>query len=572
VTVKIKKINITAFRGIPNLELELDGRSLILHGENGTGKSSIVDAIEFFFTGKVSHLKGTRGLSLRQHGPHVNFTPDDISIVITFNPGNISLTRTFSSAPTPPEQFKDYFQITQKGTFILRRSQILEFILSQPAERFRAIGSIIGIESLDRIELEMKRLHEELRDEVRSRERKIREILQNISDVLGRNINNIAELLPALNEKLQEADLPLIESLESLTEKEIYDHFNDLLKTEKNKATLINTINEVLKIPSIPQEIINELKDINKEIEYLLQDQVRIDRSICNLLESGKNVIEREKMGICPLCEQKINREKLLSKIEARLKTLRELSDKAGEIREKLSRIVTTLEEISDKFVDIISKIELVPELSEEREAFQSKLNLLNAYIEKIRDAKNLENKIPVEQISQLKEEINKLGNSAREKCTRLLKEATLTEEEKRTLSTIRLIEVILNAREVQRVSQELQTYKKYSYLAEKIYTSFSHSKRSKIQEIYNAIENGIQNFYSTLHPNEPHTNIRLIVDPDRRASTKIKIDSFGREGEDPRALTSEGHLDSLGLCIFLAFVKRFNEGCSLMILDDVVR
>jgi predicted RNA-binding Zn-ribbon protein involved in translation (DUF1610 family) len=73
------------------------------------------------------------------------------------------------------------------------------------------------------------------------------------------------------------------------------------------------------------------------------------------------------------------------------------------------------------------------------------------------------------------------------------------------------------------------------------------------------------------LHPNEPHKNIELTVALGKRASTKLKMESFGREGEDPRALTSEGHLDSLGLCIFLGFVKKFNDGCSLIVLDDVV-
>ncbi|MBA7700644.1 hypothetical protein ES703_109366 [subsurface metagenome] len=72
------------------------------------------------------------------------------------------------------------------------------------------------------------------------------------------------------------------------------------------------------------------------------------------------------------------------------------------------------------------------------------------------------------------------------------------------------------------------------------------------------------------LHPDEPHSNIELIVVLGRRASTELRIESFGRR-EDPRALKSEGHLDSLGLCIFLAFVKKFNEGCSLIVLDDVV-
>jgi len=107
--------------------------------------------------------------------------------------------------------------------------------------------------------------------------------------------------------------------------------------------------------------------------------------------------------------------------------------------------------------------------------------------------------------------------------------------------------------------------------LAEKIYTAFSDTKKTKIQEIYNTIQEDIERFYSILHPNEPHRNIELKVALSRRASTEIKIESFGRGGEDPRALTSEGHLDSLGLCIFLAFVKKFNEGCSLVILDDVV-
>ena len=72
-SVKIKTIDIHAFRGIPDFKLQLDGENLLLRGENGTGKSSLVEAIEFFFTGKISHLEGTKGLSLQRHGPHVNF-------------------------------------------------------------------------------------------------------------------------------------------------------------------------------------------------------------------------------------------------------------------------------------------------------------------------------------------------------------------------------------------------------------------------------------------------------------------------------------------------------------------
>jgi len=100
-SAKIKKISVHAFRGIPDLEIKLDGKNLTLLGETGTGKSSIVEAIQFFFTGKVSHLEGVRGLSLHRHGTHVNFRPEDVSIEVTFDPGNISLSRTFTSVPSP---------------------------------------------------------------------------------------------------------------------------------------------------------------------------------------------------------------------------------------------------------------------------------------------------------------------------------------------------------------------------------------------------------------------------------------------------------------------------------------
>jgi len=570
--VKIKNISIRAFRGIPDLEIEIDGKSLLLRGENGTGKSSIVDAIEFFFTGKVSHLEGVRGLSLSRHGPHVNFTPDDVRVEITFNPGNISLVRTFSSESSPPAQFSDYFQVTQKGTFILRRSQILEFIISQPAERFRAIGNIIGIEPLDNVELEMMRLRDELKGKVVSKEKEIKKLFRDLSSVIGKDITDVDGILPALNEILQEANLPPIKSLEKVDE-----YLEERFKTIKRAKNIdkIGAINKILEITNksfISQEIIDELQNINESIKPLLSDKVRIELSVANLLESGRKVIEQEKMDICPLCEQRIDRERLLSRIKERLNTFQDLSNNAAEIRRNSVSIIENLGKILDKLRSTALEIESLPELSNEKEVLQDKLKLLSDFIEKVKSARDLKNEIPIQEIHQLKEEINKLGKSISEKCSQLLDKIGLTDEEKKILEVIRLIEQVRSkVQDILKVSSELQIYQIYWKYAEKIYITFSDTKKSKIQEIYNAIQGDIEKFYSMLHPDEPHRNIRLMVSFGKRASTELKIESFGRDGEDPRALTSEGHLDSLGLCIFLAFVKKFNGGCSLVILDDVV-
>ena len=569
--IKIKKIAIHGFRGIPDLELPLDGKSLLLRGENGTGKSSIVDAIEFFFTGKVAHLEGVRGLSLRRHGPHVNFKLDDVNVEITFNPGNITLNRNFASVPTPPDQFNEYFQITQKGTFILRRSQILEFIMSQPAERFRAIGSIIGIESLDKVELEMMRLRDDLEGKVESKKEEINRLLEDLSGVVGKNITGVTDVLPALNEILQKAGLPSINSLENID-----GYIEEIFKTTKKAESInkIGIVNEILKSTNnsiISQEIISELEDINENIKSLLPDKAKIELSVADLLESGRKIIEKENMDICPLCEQKIDRDELLSRIDERLKTLQQLSDKAAEIRKKSVSVMDNMSRARDQLRNILSKIESFPELSKEKEILQNKLKLLKDFIDVIESSQNLQNEIPVPKIRKNKDEINMAIEEISKKCKHILDDIGLTEEEKKVLEIVRLIEQSkIKLNDLSKATSELQVYQKYYKLAEKVYTTFSDTKKSKIQNIYNIIQGDIQKFYSMLHPNEPHGNIELTVALGRRASTEIKIESFGRK-EDPRALTSEGHLDSLGLCIFLAFVKKFNDGCSLVILDDIV-
>ena len=56
---RIRRLEIRGFRGIrQQVPLLLEGKSVLLFGENGTGKSSFVDALEKLFTGRVSTLDG----------------------------------------------------------------------------------------------------------------------------------------------------------------------------------------------------------------------------------------------------------------------------------------------------------------------------------------------------------------------------------------------------------------------------------------------------------------------------------------------------------------------------------
>ena len=56
---KIKSIDITGIRGVrEGLNLSLDKKSMLIYGDSGTGKSSISDALEWFYNDSIEHLTG----------------------------------------------------------------------------------------------------------------------------------------------------------------------------------------------------------------------------------------------------------------------------------------------------------------------------------------------------------------------------------------------------------------------------------------------------------------------------------------------------------------------------------
>ncbi len=59
---RLTLITLNSFRGVRDqFDMKLDrGESLLIFGENGTGKSSFADAIEWYFTGDIELLAKRR--------------------------------------------------------------------------------------------------------------------------------------------------------------------------------------------------------------------------------------------------------------------------------------------------------------------------------------------------------------------------------------------------------------------------------------------------------------------------------------------------------------------------------
>ncbi|MBR1634145.1 MAG: AAA family ATPase [Lachnospiraceae bacterium] len=58
--MRIQKISLKNFRGIPNIDIDLSGKSVIFFGINGVGKSSILRAVDLLFANIIGKLQGTK--------------------------------------------------------------------------------------------------------------------------------------------------------------------------------------------------------------------------------------------------------------------------------------------------------------------------------------------------------------------------------------------------------------------------------------------------------------------------------------------------------------------------------
>jgi DNA repair exonuclease SbcCD ATPase subunit len=160
--IKLETAHIEEVRGIRKLDIDFRKEKFAISGPNGSGKSGVIDAIEFGLTGQIGRLtgRGTKGLSVSEHGPHVDKTkfPDaafvELQVFLTELGKSVTITRKVSSPKKPKieppggdvklalAEIADHPEITLSGREILR------FILVEPTKRSEEIQNILKLDEI----------------------------------------------------------------------------------------------------------------------------------------------------------------------------------------------------------------------------------------------------------------------------------------------------------------------------------------------------------------------------------------------------------------------------------------
>lgn len=580
----IRVIKFEHFRGLPANEIKLRGKSLVILGSNGKGKSAIVDGIEFVFSGQIARFTGagTRSISHDDAVKNVK-TGGDPKVIVALSPSNGEISRKLSSGATEVtdrQPVKDFFvQHPRADGFILRRSKILDFVCDQDADRYQKFVQLLGITKLDHLQrsfVEAERQANTAADRAaRSHQTKIAVFNDPVS---GFAPANLAQVFAHISTSVEFFELESVEKWEDLEAR------LPLLKAKRPQANRakIDSITRALvsietPLASLSEADVKTANELRTKITELADSSADAPRS--RIIDEGRSyLVSHSEETHCPLCETQFSQP-----LEVVLVRLKERSDTLIELRNATSNRETALARIKHHADDVASQLERDLQHSELfdngtrtelRNARAAALRLSRLLIRTMKSIYMGDVALP-DALLSIPETRNALAVSLVAQ-----KEALVPPDSTKLESAIALVERgIVSWQDIQKAEQAIITSAEIHRRTAVAKVSFSSARERAIQEVFTHISGTVLDYYNRLHDfgegGEASECTALELKPTSRAAAgglRLAIQFLGlANSKDPRAFLSEGHLDSLGLCLFLAVVRIFNPPGSLLVLDDVL-
>ena len=577
--MKIIDLTIQDFRGIrKRVKFDFNGKNVVILGPNGTGKSAVVDAIDFLFTGEISRLsgRGTRVISLKEHGKHIDSTMKNAlvkaTIVVDENKHPIQIQRrlekpkvlTYSGEEDALS--KEALRIAEKGQHVLSRAEILKYIAAEAGKRSEEIQAILNLNRIEEIRRAFVTIS---RDADRTRE-------SNYA-TLGKSTASVRTLLGVKAFSEEQVLQKVNDSRKVLKGQPILQLKPDLLKSAitprssgkksavskdyvKNTLAAVDTILE-----KDGSEVLQYETELRSTVKKLTEnDEIRKDLASKRLLDLGISLIDES--GACPLCltEWKTGeldallRNRLLSaeaaaKIEKRIKKL------AGKVEAQVSIMAGHVETL----VGHSTKLNLrsaVEDLVDWQNRLTNWINALGAATESYPTDtldKDTSRFLAIEKWEEHKTALRAAAD-----------DLPLLSPEQTAWDRLTSLQTLLT-----RYFDDKEQYEEsvaFASLTRRLSETYSNAKDSVLGNLYDNVNTEFIQYYRFLH-GEDEDEFKSELVPDG-SSLDFKVDFYGRGRHPPRALHSEGHQDSMGLCLYMALNKRIAEGkVNLVVLDDVV-
>jgi hypothetical protein len=573
---KIKQLRVKHVRGIvdgPPLNFDKDG--VILCGANGTGKSSFVDAIEKILTGKCRSLDiGDQSVSWKKHGAHINGQPPEIELVVNDAGREVVIKLDEPPAGSPPS-VELFLQAAQQQAFVLRRRALLDFIDAKPADKYKIIQRFLELDRFTAFETDLKALQKEAQSKASLAAYDADTHMRNLREQLKLEAESPVTddaILKRANALLSAAGVAPMHSLHALPA--IRNSLQSRLGTfgDTHAWSRIEAFSQGVNRWPDTRALFVASEAWADACRRCQDEEMRLKGHFyAEVLERGATWIEADALERCPLCDNPIDRHSLVQHVQRRLDEHHILRDVRQQVETSRQHLLVQIS-THITFLRAVKSAWLAAQPTAQTATLDQAIEALAGAEATVKAAPtntaiNLPAVLQAIPLDALKRQLLQTANDlcqpspdlARYESLMLAGNALIAIEAHRAL--------IEKTRRAQ--AQAEQAAAQLSLLV-------AHAERARkatVQAVIDQVAAQADDYFQRIHPGERIGGLLLRIKEAGAGSLTMTGTFYGNEA-DPRGFYSEGHVDSAGLCLFLA-IRRLHHTLhpelALLVLDDVM-
>ena len=541
----IETVRIEAVRGIRReLTLKLGSRSLIVRGDNGTGKSSIVQALRWALRGEDEppQKAGEAAHAYLRHSLEPATAPH---VVVEFK-GGASIDVRPGAIATNDLGVPIRAACVRATPFLLRR-QLVDFLGDRPVDRFKYLENFLDIGEADTIQKtiadrvdSVASAAEEAADR---RDRDIGRILGTAPASFVARARSWDDLTRALGAWATSLGLSLIDApwrdiVASAATKRSLLEGDDLARRRVELKNAIEALRAWLAIP--PPLDPSPARARLAEMETSATDA----QSAALLEHAMRHFASPVASPKCPVCEQSVATDAVSARLRARLDELSAIRSLRAEVEAAAAAWEIHRRSLGAALRQAAHALVIAVPSDDDTDA----VALTNRVLEQL-DAGLAA--LPVErQLPELRDLLQAIERADAARAA--IESADAVARERATL-----------AGRLKLVAEALRK-----------------ARQDVAKALLKEISAHVAELYREIHPEEESDEVTgaPTIEVQRRGGGTAHVrGSFAKKlVEDPRLVYSDGHLDTVGICVFLG-LRRFiadRDGPrdpKLMVLDDIV-
>jgi recombinational DNA repair ATPase RecF len=578
--MKLLDLVVRNVRGVVQLELHPEGKSFVVLGPNGTGKSAIVDAIDFLLTGEMGRFVGRSGFNIREHGRHLKADPQhclvEARVRLPDFDHDVMLCRTFSNTTklkVDPESaraaLRPFLEVAQQRHYLLTRSNILDFILAQPRTRAEQVQTLLKVGRIERIRQALSSTVNSAAATLGTKRTAVQSSYGAVSMTLSMRAWDVTTAIATINGFRETLGGQAIDSLEEI-KKGIEPPTLAAVDPNLHKKQPPTAFEAIASVGmSLSEVTINEIDRADAELIADLKTLVADPSKL-----KAAHSLELIDMGIrlaagsdaCPLCDRPWEPGALVPYLQDKLdggkyvkpvwqrasKNARFIMQWLADAEARIAEIIG-VGKIGEEGVDPVQLKPYSTMISSLRESLS---DYLTGYL--------------VFRDSNLSLSAQLGAEPARSTLRSLYVERkpnTLIDPKQRAWDTLTKAEENLR-----RLAIDEKTFGIARQSAERVETlhaAFVKSRDKILDGIYASVAERFAQFYRQLHADESTFSAKLAPTD---TGLKLSVDFLGMATAMPHTLHSEGHQDSMGFCLWLALSEKMQgDRLEFCLLDDIV-